>query len=118
MKPKPVSGTPSGSTPMDRAMQDISETMWNISQTSKAILEVQKQFNDNFILHCNDTKHQFETVGKGLASTEASVDNLKKDLNSLKKDFNDWFYPLFTKIVLGCLAIGGASVGLKIFGFW
>ena len=85
-------------------MDTIAQAMGELANTSKNILEVQKEFNDNFLLHQKESEMHFE--------------NIRTDLSGMRDDFKNWFYPLFTKVVLGLLAIGGASVGLKLFGFW
>jgi hypothetical protein len=95
----------------EQAMETIAAAMKEISGTTKTILEVQKQFNDNFILHANTADNGFKAICKEADKTNAAI-------AGMRKDFNNWFYPLFTKIVLATMAIAGASVGMKLFGFW
>ena len=89
---------------VEKAVKEIANAATELSKTSNRLLEVQKQFSDEFILHRQEATTQF-----GLIHTE---------LQGMRKDFKEWFYPLFTKIVLGVLTIAGTSVGLKLFGVW
>jgi hypothetical protein len=102
-------------TSVDQAVKSIAEASRVAASTAETILAVQKQFNDNFLLHSQESQLRWQTMCENIAEQN-------KAIGEMRKEFKDWFYPLIgdilKKVVYVSLTIAGAAVGLKISGLW